>query len=75
MNQLLLLLLRLVQERNFCLLLLVLAYDIINEENIIKVCMLVWVLAPVIMLVVIWVVIMDIIIHTVNREKFSNYGT
>jgi hypothetical protein len=37
--------------------------------------MLVWVVLQVIMLVVIRVVIMDIIIHTVNREKFFNYRT
>ncbi len=57
-------LLRFVQERNFYLKLFVLANDIINDENITKVCMLV----QAFMLAVIWVVIiMDIIIKIVNN--------
>jgi hypothetical protein len=53
-------LLRLVQERNFYLKLFVLANDIINEENITKVCMLV-------QAIMLAVIIMDIIIKIVNN--------
>jgi hypothetical protein len=45
-----LLCIRYVPEKHFCHMLFVLENDIINEENIIKVCMPVWVLAQVIML-------------------------